>query len=327
MSKWETGTACSDIFLLPDIARFYGITVDELLQVKQLDEQKLYMEYEAKAADLCRIGKLDEALALWLEAHKRMPNNIEVKEMLMSNYFDIDRNRDKKKYFNEFVELATEIYNSENVSGYYKGQAISELARAYAENGNTKLAQNWASKSISLFNSREIIYSQIDSGDDLISDVNLRMFWFLEELFYLAARIDGDAKITLGAKYKQGVFKVVSRIYETVYINDDMGFKQLQHLYNMYMGIAEYETGLDNDEAIVRANIERALDCVVKSMSVIKHELTHPMLYGWHVSAAPSDNKINLRFMKNALSRAAFDSYKDKKWFVEIKDKLNTIIA
>ena len=49
VSKWETGSAMPDIALLPDIARFFSITVDELLCVETIDQNKLYMEYENKA--------------------------------------------------------------------------------------------------------------------------------------------------------------------------------------------------------------------------------------------------------------------------------------
>ena len=38
VSKWENGNTYPDILLLPDIARFYGITIDELLQVEKIDE-------------------------------------------------------------------------------------------------------------------------------------------------------------------------------------------------------------------------------------------------------------------------------------------------
>ena len=34
VSKWETGNAYPDITLLPDLARFFGVTVDELLCVE-----------------------------------------------------------------------------------------------------------------------------------------------------------------------------------------------------------------------------------------------------------------------------------------------------
>lgn len=49
VSKWESGMAYLDITLLPDIARFFNVTIDELLQVEKIDEKKLYNEYERKA--------------------------------------------------------------------------------------------------------------------------------------------------------------------------------------------------------------------------------------------------------------------------------------
>ena len=202
VSKWETGNAYPDITLLPDLARFFGVTVDELLCVEKIDEKRLFDEYSEKAADLFRSGNTAGALALWQQAYRSMPNNIDVKEMLMSSYFDTDR----KKYFNEFYDLAIDICN-ENAEGrawamYYKGQAISQLARVFAERGETEEAQKWARESISIFNSTEIIASMIDIGENLINDVAFCTYWFLEELFYLAGRIDGDDSIDLGIEYK-----------------------------------------------------------------------------------------------------------------------------
>lgn len=57
VSKWETGGTYPDISLLPEIARFFGITVDELLQAEQIDEKRLYREYEEKAAEMWRNGQ------------------------------------------------------------------------------------------------------------------------------------------------------------------------------------------------------------------------------------------------------------------------------
>ena len=126
VSKWESGNSYPDITLLPEIARFFGVSIDELLCVEKIDEKRLFDEYSNKAEDLHRSGDRADALALWQEAYQRMPNNIDVKEMLMSAYFDTDR----EKYFREFYELATDIYDG-NAEGtacamYYKSQAISQ---------------------------------------------------------------------------------------------------------------------------------------------------------------------------------------------------------
>ena len=326
VSKWENGNSYPDITLLPDIAKFFGITVDELLCVEKLDEDKLFEEYSEKAAEHFRVGKRDEALAVWQEAYRQMPNNIDVKEMLMSSYFDTD----KDKYFREFIELATDIYNgdAEGQAGsmYYKGQAISQLARLYAERGDMETAQKWALKSVPIFDSSEIISAFIDEGDDLLSDVAFCTYWFLEELFYMAARIDNDGSIKLGNAYKQRCFEVVAKIFETVYQNDDMGFEQLQHLYNLYQGIAEHEAKGEKNENVIRRCLERAMECCEKSASVKNHTLTHPMLYGWTVGDALSDNMMNLKMMKETLEENAYDDFRSCEWYQKLENRLSIML-
>ena len=322
VSKWENGNSYPDITLLPDIARFFGITVDELLCVEKLDENKLFKEYSEKAGNLFRAGKRNEALAIWQEAYKQMPNNIDVKEMLMSGYFDTDKN----KYFHEFVELATDLYNSDAKGQacdmYYKGQAVSQLAQCYAERGDRENAQKWAMKSMTIFHSSEIISALIDEGDELLSDVAFCTYWFLEELFYMAARIDNDDSIKQGSAYKQKCFEIVAKIFEAVYRNDDMGFEQLQHLYNLHQGIAGYEADGGKNEDIVRRHLERAMECCEKSALVKNHTLTHPMLYGWSVADAPHDNRMNLKLMKKTLAEKSYDDFRSCEWFQKLEMKV-----
>ena len=50
---------------------------------------------------------MEMILTLWKEAYQKMPNNVRVKEFLMSTYFDAD----KAKYNQEIIELGMEIYN------------------------------------------------------------------------------------------------------------------------------------------------------------------------------------------------------------------------
>ena len=326
VSKWETGNAYPDITLLPDIARFFGVTVDELLCVEKIDDYRLFDEYSEKAADLFRCGKREKVLALWQEAYKRMPNNIDVKEMLMSAYFDTDR----EKYFNEFYDLATDICNG-NAEGkawamYYKGQAISQLARVFAERGEIEEAQKWAKKLVPIFCSKEIIEAMIDTGEDLIDDVAFCTYWFLEELFYLAYRIGIDNTTTLGDDYKQNCFRTVAQIYESVYKNDDAGFEQLQHLCFLHQGIAEYEAKKQGNEEVIKHHLERAFICCKKSMRVNNHMLSHPMLYGWTVPNTPIDTKKNMQNLATHMKQEIYNPYRKKEWFSTIEDNMVAVL-
>lgn len=274
VSKWENDNTYPDISLLPEIARFFGITVDELLQVEKLDEKELYNDYERRAEELFRIGKSPEVLALWQEAYKKMPNNIQVKEMLMSSYYDTD----KLQYKDRIIELGMEIYNSD-AGSYYKGQAIRQIANTYATAGNIDFAEEWCYKSYRINHSSDVIATQIFDGKDLLDCINFCTYWFFEELFYMACRINSSEAIPVDTQYKKEVFETVARLYEVLYRNDDM-----------------------------------------------KHDLTLPMLNGWHIQAAPSDYKQWVRLMQANLDHQRFDCYRDTPWFIEIARQLSELL-
>lgn len=323
VSKWENAQTCPDVFLLPDIARFFGITVDELLQVEQINEEQLYAQYEKKACDLYRNDHMRDIIPIWLEAYQKMPNNVQVKEMLMSAYFDVD----KKKYQNEIVELATEIYNSD-AGMFYKGQAIKEMACTYASIGNSKKADVWASRACQIYHSQEMIYMQIlDDGKEMNEHFRFANYWYFNQLFYMGARLsEHHETVPGGIRFTQAVDRAIAQLYEVIYPNDDMSFESLRSLCAQHRSIAEDEIALDNNEDVVKKHLVRAMECAIKSMSVEEHNLTHPLLYGWHVSAAPSDNKQVVQMLKRELEWDCFDAYRSKDWFMEINRTLHALL-
>lgn len=322
VSKWENNVTSPDILLLPEIARYFGITVDELLQVEQIDEDRYFEECSLKAEKLFRDGKRAELIPLWLEANKKLPNDIRIKEMLMSTYFDTD----KVKYQNEIIELGTEIYNSDTADGcssYYKGQAITEVAQTYYANGNREKADKWARKAYQLNHCQEMLFMQIhDEEDWLLETFSFANHWYLETLFYMAMRLNACSVKRYGEEYVQRVNKAVADMFENAYPNDDMGYESLQQLCILHRCIAEDEVILKNDENVIRYHLSRAAECALKSMTVKSHALTHPLVCGWMTAAAPSDNMQVKRALREELNWDCFDAYKHKDWFIELIDKL-----
>lgn len=317
VSKWENGNTCPDISLLPDIARFYGITVDELLQVELIDEERLYNEYEAKAESLFKKLRFKEIIPLWQEAYHKMPNSINVKEMLMSAYFDAN----KHKYQNEIIELGTEIYNS-NADAYYKGQAIEQVARTYAENGNLDMAKEWIKKSYHLMHSQEFLNMMIlTDGNEFIQNFAFANYWYLDRLFYMAVSLYTCNNIPDKNTYIQSVLKIVAQLYETVYPNDDMSFNALQNLYTLHICIAEDESTFSGDENIIKLHLTRAAECAIKSSTLCEHTLNHPLVYGHKVSSV-QDNGL-LSIFQNDIQKEVYNKYNNKDWFAKIKEKIS----
>ncbi len=290
--------------------------------MESINERKLYEEYEAKAEALFRNGRIADALSVWQEAYHKMPNNVNVKEMLMSAYFDTD----KRKYQKEIIELGTEIYNSD-CGPYYKGQAISQIARTYAFNDNREMAEKWAFKAFPLMHSREMLFMQItDDGEEMLSEFRFANYWYLNELFYMSARIAGCKNIPGGTEYVQAVSKAVTQMYELVFPNDDMNFENLKRMCVQHRMIAEDEIALNKSEEVIKHHLTRALECAEKSVSVKDHDLSYPLVMGWHVYDAPSNNKQVVRLLKTELTWDCFNDYRNRDWFVEIEKKLNNIL-
>lgn len=75
VSKWENGLALPDITLLPQLASFFGVTVDELLGVTKLEQSEELTQYEKQYFKFGREGKVLEKIALCRKVLKKYPRN------------------------------------------------------------------------------------------------------------------------------------------------------------------------------------------------------------------------------------------------------------
>ncbi|MCL2545803.1 MAG: helix-turn-helix domain-containing protein [Oscillospiraceae bacterium] len=90
VSRWETGTNMPDIGLLPHIAIFFKVTVDELLGTEVvLGEQKV-SEYKRDIRNLLNIGKADKAIEMARIALKEYPVNYYLQNLLVQALCTVD---------------------------------------------------------------------------------------------------------------------------------------------------------------------------------------------------------------------------------------------
>lgn len=83
VGKWERGEGFPDITLLPRIAFYFDITVDELLCVDQVRVEEAIAEYERQAAIYQKNGENEKNLELWERAYAEFPNDCRAIEGLM----------------------------------------------------------------------------------------------------------------------------------------------------------------------------------------------------------------------------------------------------
>ena len=117
VSRWENNACYPDIELLPTIANFFGITVDNLLGVNEVMEAKKVEKYLSDFQDAISCGNIEECVRIARAGVAEYPNNYVLLDKLMYALFvsgDDDGNipnwaENQKKYDAEITSIGERI--------------------------------------------------------------------------------------------------------------------------------------------------------------------------------------------------------------------------
>ena len=148
VSRWENNTCYPDMELLPDIADFFGITVDKLMGVDKNAEQKEIDRYLERFQEAISRGAVYECIDIAREGVAAYPNNYALLNNLMYALFisgDEDGNipewrENMKKNDAEITELGERIMKycpDEDI----RVEAMARLAFNYCEMGRKEIGK------------------------------------------------------------------------------------------------------------------------------------------------------------------------------------------
>ncbi len=126
VSKWESNNSYPDITLLPSIARFFNISIDELLNYEKDISNEEVMEIVKKCVLLFEKDTVEKAIELCEEYIKKYPNNIFLKFRIASLYMmsipSAQGEEEAKIMLNKSIELFEESAKSSEIE-------ISEVSK------------------------------------------------------------------------------------------------------------------------------------------------------------------------------------------------------
>jgi len=159
VSKWEVESGYPDIELLPSIANFFNITIDELMCFDILKNQEKINEILRQIYIHWFKGTAVEFLR---NAVQEFPNNYELLYHL-ANVLKSDGNNDEERLKNvhESISICKRILEDCRNDESLRFRSLQSLAYSYNQIGDKEKAIETANKLPSKYNSRESVLEEI----------------------------------------------------------------------------------------------------------------------------------------------------------------------
>ena len=143
VSRWEGGTSYPDIELIPEIARFFNVTTDELMGLeKTLMDKKLEEALKRIEGDI----PLKERLVIQRQIHHDFPFDSGVLYGMINTLGELCEEGNEGEYYEELKKLSEEYLALPADNSYYKDQVKTELITAAPEEETDAMIKKYASE-------------------------------------------------------------------------------------------------------------------------------------------------------------------------------------
>lgn len=155
ISKWERGDGYPDITMLPALANYFGISVDELLGMSEIEKSDKYNEINRIWADNNKNGLHNKNVALMRNTLKAFPNDALLLVQLSTSLEKLDGTEEEKdKYLRESIAVQEQILKYGEDSEV-RGATLYNICFAYWKVGEYDKALEQAKKLPNLYKARE----------------------------------------------------------------------------------------------------------------------------------------------------------------------------
>ncbi len=275
ISRWEANGGYPDMEMIPAIANYFHVSIDELFGYHSDREEKIkrileeadrvlenqgFTFYQGsvsedieKSIDMLRnaadefpnepkiLLKLAESLHMW-GYNKHGAKGYCDDDGILNN--DVEYNS-KNDYWKESL-IAYEKVLKANPSPEEREMAICHMTPLYCKMGKYEEAKALAEAQNSIFICKEMLLPEATTGEEMVRYQGERIIALLQNL-RLSVHSAIAAKVELHTSgYKSKIEKALINLYETVFEDGRCGHYH-RDLGHMYFNLANYESQIKND--------------------------------------------------------------------------------
>lgn len=272
VGKWERGEGYPDITLLPKLALYFNVTVDELLCVDQVRIDEVIMQYQRQSKEYWHSGETEKNLELWEKAYAEFPNDCRVIEGLM---LSINRKAEypcPKGKADRIIVLGEELLHKSN-DIRQKEIAIQTLCYTYDGIDKDK-ALYYADMGGNFYTTRAALRAHVLDGEEGVEASQRYIQALVEtaafEVVSMTNKIDFSHEEVIDA------FRFAIDILKRLYSDGNMGFSS-QNVSYYYMNIAREYAEMGNAESTLEA-LQESCKYAVMSANLGDMNYTAPMV-------------------------------------------------
>jgi transcriptional regulator with XRE-family HTH domain len=252
VSKWENGTAYPDITLVPAIANFFGVSADELLGMKQSDNNKKLNCYEQQYKECNIKGDTKGRIEISRKVLSEYPRNFQWMLNLAYALTQYDSTQNQIKYSNEnnFIQEAISLCEhilEDCTIDEIRQSAIQILCYEYPKVDKRELAIKLAKQMPCIYICSEMLLTQAYEGEEKIKQIQQNIL-SMTDLISGALKwisLDKDMGKDLTTQQKIMFIETADKLIKTIIYDGNELFYNCRSAWN-YRRLAELYCDLDN---------------------------------------------------------------------------------
>lgn len=289
VSRWEANGGYPDMEMIPAIANYFGVSIDELFGYSSNREEKIkrilaeadgvsekqgFTYYKGSMSE-----EVKQCIDMLRAAADEFPNEPRILSRLaqmlhslgFSEYglsvgydnetnivrYDIEQHS-QNVYWQEALSVYEKLLKS-TPSTEEREMAICQMVPLYCRMGKSKEAKALAEKQNSMIVCKEMLLPMATVGEEMMRYQGERILMLLAELRLSISDAMASLNGLSTSEYKRKIFLALLNLYEVIFEDGRYGAYH-QAVGNMYMHLANYESHIEGDFEKAFAYFDKGFD-------------------------------------------------------------------